>query len=167
MNPALYKVPNTLPGQLFITARPRGGDWLTDEVLAWRRAGINAIVDLLEPQEKQQLDLTDERLEVERSEMDFISLPIADRGVPASTSESIAVISEIFDLLAAGKNVAVHCRQGIGRSGMIAAGVLVKGGLSPQMAMDVVSSSRGLTTPETAEQVRWVEALPANLLVLR
>lgn len=34
-------------GKLAIGPRPRGGDWLEDEVSAWRLAGIDAVLSLL------------------------------------------------------------------------------------------------------------------------
>lgn len=76
-------------------------------------------------------------------------------------------MASIAGALEEGKNVAVHCRQGIGRSGLIAAGVLMTSGLSPQQAMDAVSSSRGLAIPETPEQRSWAQQLPAGLPVVR
>src|SRR5437870_3377638 len=34
-------------GRLAISPRPRGGDWLEDEVREWRLAGVEAVVSLL------------------------------------------------------------------------------------------------------------------------
>jgi hypothetical protein len=41
-------------------ARPRGGDWLTDEVQAWQDACVDVIVSLLMREEQQELELLDE-----------------------------------------------------------------------------------------------------------
>ena len=35
-------------GRLGILPRPRGGDWLRDETMAWREAGLDVVVSLLE-----------------------------------------------------------------------------------------------------------------------
>src|SRR5262245_8964792 len=43
-----------------ILPRPRGGDWLRDETMAWREAGLDVVVSLLEPEEAAQLVLEDE-----------------------------------------------------------------------------------------------------------
>jgi Protein-tyrosine phosphatase len=85
----------------------------------------------------------------ERNCISFISFPIPDRGVPPSFGDAASLMTRIAAQLDAGKNVAVHCRQGIGRSGMIAAGVLVTSGASPEEAMQTVSSARGAEVPET------------------
>jgi len=36
-------------------ARPRGGDWLQDEILALKRSGISILVSLLTPEEEDEL----------------------------------------------------------------------------------------------------------------
>ncbi len=66
---------------------------------------------------------------------------------------------EIARALEEGKNVAVHCRQGIGRSGLIAVGVLAVAGVSLDDAILAVSSARGLDVPETLDQRLWVQGL--------
>jgi protein-tyrosine phosphatase len=42
--------------------------------------------------------------------------------LPVSTLAALSLLSDIAGALEQGKNVAVHCRQSIGRAGMIAAG---------------------------------------------
>ena len=78
---------------------------------------------------------------------------------------SLALLRNIADALEHGKNVAVHCRQGIGRSGLIATGVLVATGIGVEKAIEVVSSARGLTIPETPNQLQWIQSLPTARLV--
>jgi protein-tyrosine phosphatase len=160
MTPDLFRIPGPWRGRLAVVARPRGGDWLEDEASGWRRAGIDVIVSLLEDDEAAQLDLHDEAKAAEANGIRFISFPIPDRGVPASVSEAVSLIAAISDALETGKNVAVHCRQGLGRSGLIAAGVLAGSGLNPERAIEVVSSARGQTVPETPDQRLWVQRLP-------
>jgi protein-tyrosine phosphatase len=58
--------------------------------------------------------------------------------------------------------VAVHCRQGIGRSGMIAAGALMRSGVGADKAVDVVSAARGVAIPETAAQRYWLYQLDSE-----
>jgi protein-tyrosine phosphatase len=121
----------------------------------------------LEEDEAAQLDLADEAKAVEADGLRFISFPIPDRGVPASTPAAVSLLASIAGALEEGKNVAVHCRQGIGRSGLIAAGVLMTSGLSPEQAIQVVSSARGVAIPETSEQRSWAQQLPAGLPAVR
>jgi protein-tyrosine phosphatase len=57
----------------------------------------------------------------------------------------------------------VHCRQGIGRTGLIAACLLVAQGAAPDAAVHNLSAARGLPVPETAEQRRWIDHYAATL----
>jgi protein-tyrosine phosphatase len=165
MRADLFWIPGPWRGRLAIATRPRGGDWLDDEATAWRQADLDVIVSLLESEEASQLGLLDERQAAEDHALRFISFPIPDRSVPASLQEAVSLIGEITAQLEAGKNVAVHCRQGIGRSGLIAAGILIAAGTSPEEAMQIVSSARGISVPETTEQRRWTERLLSGLAV--
>ena len=165
MKADLFWIPGPWRGRLAIASRPRGGDWLDDEASAWRQADIDVVVSLLENDEAAQLDLLRERQAAEDHAINFISFPIPDRGVPSSMQEAVSLIAGIGAQLDAGKNVAVHCRQGIGRSGLIAAGVLMTSGASPGEAMQIVSSARGISVPETLAQRQWTEQLLTGLSV--
>jgi len=143
--------------------RPRGGDWLDDEVGAWRRAGIDAVASLLTEEEASDLGLEQERELCEAKGIRFHSLPIVDRGVPASHADTLAFLRGLDAALNRGANVAVHCRQGIGRSGLIAVGLLVENGLTPEAAVRRTSDARGIAIPETEEQRGWIDRLAATL----
>ena len=129
------------PGKLALAARPRGGDWLGDEAAGWRSAGIDTVLSLLTPEEEQDLDLKNEAREMKKVGMKFISFPIPDRKVPRSESEVADTLEKLDTDLSAGKNVAIHCRQGVGRTGLVAACLLIKKGLSSGAAVD--NSERG------------------------
>jgi protein-tyrosine phosphatase len=153
----LYWLDERWPGKLALAARPRGGDWLQDEISNWKRAGIGSVVSLLTPEEEMDLDLRDESRESNEQDLEFISFPIPDRQVPRSEAKLAAVLDKISDALSAGKNVVVHCRQGVGRSGLVAACLLVKNGMSPGAAVEKASAARGVAIPETIEQREWID----------
>jgi protein-tyrosine phosphatase len=157
MQAKVFWVTGPWRGQLGILPRPRGGDWLADETAAWRAAGIDMVVSLLEAEEEAHLVLEDEAAAAAASSIDFRAFPIPDRGVPASRESVAELTDDIVDALDAGKNVAVHCRQGIGRSGMIVGGVLVAAGSDVPAALRTIKESRGLDVPETQEQQRWLQ----------
>lgn len=83
------------------------------------------VVSLLESDEEAQLALEGEAAAAAANGVDFRPFPIPDRGVPASRESVAELAGGIVDALETGRNVAVHCRQGIGRSGLIVGGVLV------------------------------------------
>lgn len=166
MKPDLYWIPGPWLGKLAVATRPRGGDWLEEEVGGWREAGLDIVVSLLERDEAAQLELASEGEVAESQGLQFISFPIPDRGVPASTRDALLLFSDIASALREGKNVAIHCRQGLGRSGLVAAGSLVTSGMGTAQAIDLVSGARGATIPETSEQLQWIRRLPAEDFVL-
>lgn len=159
MTPQLFWIAGPWPGRLAIATRPRGGEWLEDEVRGWRDAGVDVAVSLLSGQEERDLELTDEARLFRSHDIRFVSFPIVDRSVPASMTKTAELLKQLHDDLQNGKTIAVHCRQGIGRSSLIAAGLLVTAGIDPEAAFSAVESARRLPVPETPEQRVWVERL--------
>jgi hypothetical protein len=149
-------------GRSAVATRPRGGDWLEDEGTRWRRSGIVG-VSLREEHEAGQLDLHGEAQAMGANGVRFISFPVPDRGVPASAPAASPLITAISDALETGDNVAVHCRQGLDRSGMIAAGVVASAGVAPERAIEIVGAARGEIVPETLGQRSWVRRQAGRL----
>jgi protein-tyrosine phosphatase len=160
----VFWIPGPWRGKLGIVPRPRGGDWLVDETNAWREAGIDVVVSLLEPDEEAKLILDGEAAAAAGSGIEFRPFPIPDRGVPASQDSVADLANGILDALEMGKNVVVHCRQGIGRSALIAGAVLVATGEHPKRALKTIAESRGLDVPETVDQRQWVREFASWLL---
>lgn len=159
MRATLYWIENSWPGKLAIVPRPRGGDWLEDEVRAWQQAGLDVIVSLLADDELADLDLQREAELSQAAGLAFISFPITDRSVPLSRPAALKLLRELLHLLDKGKKIGIHCRQGIGRAALVAASLLVIVGVTPEIALQKVSVARGCSVPETAEQRAWVLAL--------
>ena len=156
MGAKVFWVAGPWRGRLGIVPRPRGADWLDNETQAWREVGIDVVVSLLEPDEEAELDLTGESASSSASGLDFRSFPIPDRGVPNSRTAVAQLVEQIVDTLHAGKNVVLHCRQGIGRSALIAAAALILDGQDAETAIRIVRQSRGLEVPETPAQRQWI-----------
>ncbi|MDZ4858625.1 MAG: tyrosine protein phosphatase [Candidatus Hydrogenedentes bacterium] len=153
----LYWIDGPWPGRLAITPRPRGGDWLSDDLRNLHDAGIDSVVSLLTKAEESEFALRSEEALAAASGMRFYSLPIADRSVPESMHEVSDTLLRLEGELANGQNVAFHCRQSIGRAPMIAACVLALTGVDVQEAFQRISTARGIEVPETAEQADWAE----------
>jgi protein-tyrosine phosphatase len=142
--------------RLAIMPRPRGGDWLPDDIGYLQRSGVEAIVSALTASEVEELLLSEEENCCRQCGLRFFSFPIEDRSVPAAPKE----FREFIDLLAVelgkGVAIAIHCRAGIGRSSLLAACLLVRQGLSAVSALQAIEEARGLSVPDTLEQRLWI-----------
>jgi protein-tyrosine phosphatase len=154
-----YQIEGPWRGRLAIVPRPRGDDWLADEARAWKDEGFDVVVSLLTTEEMKDLGLTDEANLSRSHGLQFYGFQIPDLGIPSSITAAQEFLGKLTSELAAGKKVAVHCRQGIGRSGLVAASLLSLSGIDPETAFQRVSAARGLPVPETPEQKRWVTRL--------
>lgn len=145
-------------GRLGIMSRPRGGDWLEDEVAGLRAAGVQVVVSLLTGEEVVELGLEQEEALCGGAGLTFRRMPIPDRDVPPLDPTTARFVEDLRDALLAGATVVIHCRMGIGRSSLIAASTLVLLGVHPDEAFARLSAARGLAVPDTEEQRRWVTA---------
>src|SRR5262245_56586825 len=157
----IFWIPGPWRGSLAIAARPRGGEWLNDETRAWREAGVDVVVSLLEPGEEADLGLSGESTVARASGLGFHALPIPDRDVPKSREAVAELADQIVDALRSGKTVAVHCRQGIGRSAIMVAAALITTGLDAEAAVNAIRQSRGPDVPETPAQHQWISDFAA------
>lgn len=163
MKAELYWIQSIGAGRLATMPRPRGGDWLRDEIVSLRADGVELLVSLLTPYETGELELQAEAALCGAFGIELISYPIEDMRVPPSLSATRELAARLLAALQAGRGVAVHCRAGIGRSSTIAACVLVAAGLTPEDAFARISAARGITVPDTEEQQAWVEQFAATV----
>jgi len=150
------------PGRLAILSRPVA-EQISEEITAWRAAGVTMVASLLEPQEERALGLRNEADLCRAEGIEFMPFPVPDGGVPASLADGMALARRLARVIEAVGTAGVHCRAGIGRSGMIAASVLMALGRSENQALDAVAANRGLRVPETPEQRAWVSSAAREL----
>ena len=159
MRVQLFTVKFPGPGRLSTMPRPRGGDWLADEVAALQEAGVEVVVSLLTDEEIDELDLGEEAQLCQARGIRYFSFPIQDFSVPTSEAEALAFLEGLKALLLEGKHLVIHCRGGIGRSSVMAGSLLILIGQTPQRALELLSDARGMNVPETDEQRAWVEGV--------
>ena len=124
-------------------SRPRGSDWLSDEMEGLREVGTDVLVSMLTSDETDELDLQGEVEAATEAGLIFLTCPTPDRGVP-DTNQFRGLIVELRQALDAGQNVVVHCRMGIGRSSLVAAGILVSEGQTVPEAFEAITTARGM-----------------------
>jgi len=138
------------------------GDWHRDLALdldaiqAW---GATVIVNLIEDHEMVDLGVQDTARQLPAG-IDYIRLPIPDFGVPSTAwhTQWQAESPVLLDRLRAGESILLHCKGGLGRTGMIAARILVELGLTPEESITTVREARAGTI-ETREQEAYVRAI--------
>jgi len=144
-------------GRIGIMARPRGHDWLEDEIRFLEAVGVNVLVSLLTDAEQVELGLLDEAMYCGLHQITYISFAIEDRHTPQLTQLTSTTLQQLAQALNDGKTLVIHCRMGIGRAALIAACVLVVNGLSVDVAFSAIAKARGCSVPDTPEQRAWAE----------
>ena len=68
--------------RLGIMTRPRGNEWLEEDILSLRRQGVQIIASLLDRNEIYELGLEKESELCLKNGIEYINFPITDRNVP-------------------------------------------------------------------------------------
>ncbi|MEM1001014.1 MAG: dual specificity protein phosphatase family protein [Bacteroidota bacterium] len=144
-------------GNLGLMARPKGNDWLFDEIRTLKIYETDILVSLLEQSEQAELELQNEQSICHELSIKFISFPIKDRSVPTNNQAFRTLVEELNNELEQGQKIIIHCRMGIGRTGMLAAGILMQHGYDANSAFELLSKVRTMNVPDTEEQAEWVK----------
>lgn len=123
--------------------------------------GVSTIVGCLTTSEMDWLDVPDLMSEARKLGIEYIHEPFLDQAVPGV--ETMENLVEIIDKrLGNGRKTIIHCVAGLGRSGTVAASVLVKKGYSADESIRLVRESRGPRAIESKAQEMFVRDF-ANL----
>jgi len=163
MGPDIYPVSNIGQGRLCIMAKPSSGEWINEEFDAIKAFGISRVVSLLEAPEAYTVGLSEEEQYCRVREIDFVHYEIPDRGIPASENTFVSVVESLHAGLLDGLNTVIHCRAGIGRTGLMATAILIKNGVNGADAFDLVSKARRVSVPDTQQQHDYVISLERQL----
>jgi ADP-ribosylglycohydrolase len=148
-----------VPGTLLAGEHPGG---LTAELTRTRlrkllEAGIDCFVDLTQPEEASGYR------DALPPGTAYFSRPLPDHGIPAERAHMEAILAYVRGALDSGHRVYLHCRAGIGRTGMVAGCLLAErdgGDLAlAQLNRAWRGSGRAAqwpTVPETPAQTEYV-----------
>ena len=151
MKPLLFEVTQVGTGTLCIMPKP-DGNYLPQAITHFRLLGINNVVCLLETHELVEFKLTQEAELCANAELGFTHFPIPDSQIPADAAAFRHLVAELHTALCAGANITIHCRAGIGRTGIVAGAILLRDGHDLQTALAMLSHARGFPIPETQAQ---------------
>jgi ADP-ribosylglycohydrolase len=161
--PPAAPLPNSywvIPGKLLAGEYPagRGAAETKSRLEKLLHAGIDCFVDLTAPEERTSYR------EILPKGVHHVRKPIRDHGLPEESAHMAEILATIEHALAAQRCVYVHCRAGIGRTGMVIACLLIERGRRPDDALDEVNrlwqrcarSREWPSVPETDEQTEYV-----------
>lgn len=155
MKPLIFEAARIGKGTLCIMPKPDGYN-LTEAVAHFHLLGINRIVSLLENHEIKRFGLEQESTLCERRGINFTHFPITDSQLPRDPKTFQLLVKGLHAELAQGANIAIHCRAGIGRTGILAACILRRDGYDPDTAIQMLSHARGFPMPETDSQYDFI-----------
>ena len=144
-------------------ARPRGNDWLDDEIKWLKIREVDCLVSLLENSEEWDLGLQREREFCKNWGIEFINFPIKDVNIPTNKNEFIQLAIELANQIRENKKVVIHCRMGIGRASILAAAIMINLGFEGKDVFDIIGKYRELKVPDTEEQRDWILSIEENL----
>jgi len=154
----VFRIESIGAGCLAVMAHPASAGNVAGTIREIAAMDFHQVISLLEPAEADLLGLAPEAELVTEQSMNFVSFPIADMGLPACSEDFGRLAHQIFTQIDAGTNTLIHCRGGVGRSGLLAAAVLLQGGRDVPAAFAQVSLMRGRRVPETEQQGAWLQA---------
>ena len=154
----IYRIETLGHGFLAISAHPASEGDAASRIAEFAANGIARVISLLEPGEALALGLQHETELVSAADMGFTSFPIPDMGLPVSLAEFAVLARLLHRQVHSGNNTLIHCRAGVGRSGLLAAAVLMQEGRDAQQAFARVARRRGMPVPETSAQGDWLAA---------
>ena len=123
---------------------------LAEDILLISDWAPDRIVSLVESQEFEYLGVP-QLPEMLSARFNWQHWPLRDLGAPTDSQNSQSAVSEWFTELSKGKKILFHCAAGLGRTGTLAARLLIAAGQEPQEAITVVRTARSGTV-ESLEQ---------------
>lgn len=154
----MYEITGCPAGRIATMPRPRGANWLPAELKSLKASGVTDLVTMLTLNEEIELALLFEPQICEDLGIGFHRLAVKDREVPPRT-EFDYFISTLLPILHNNGFIAIHCRAGIGRSSVVAAGLLCGLGVPAEQALAMISRARGFDVPDTEAQLNFILGL--------
>jgi ADP-ribosyl-[dinitrogen reductase] hydrolase len=149
-----------VPGQMLAGEYPGGSsrEETKERLQKLIGAGVRCFIDLTQPDELEPYD------HLLPADVEYLRKPMKDHSIPARREHMADIQMCVDQALRMGQPVYVHCRAGIGRTGMTVACFLIERGLSGVDALDELNrvwqqcrrAASWPHVPETDEQNQYV-----------
>jgi hypothetical protein len=153
-----------IPGSLLAGEHPTGADEAETRARLGilREAGIDCFIDLTEEGELA------EYTHLLRPEDEYVRFEIPDMGVPYQVARTMDLLLGLRMALGRGRGIYLHCRAGIGRTGLIVGCFLAEEEPSGKSAVKRLNrlwkqsarSAQWPKVPQTVEQANYIRQWP-------
>lgn len=139
------------PGKLGLTIAPgkKGQKFgrthardLSADLQVIKDAGANLLVNLMEVEEGQHWHMHNYDSQAARIGLNVRRYPIQDVNVPSDPTSFRTLVQELHTDLQDGDTIVIHCLGGLGRSGTLAACLLIQNGMNSREAINLVRTCR-------------------------
>ncbi len=152
-----------IQGKLIFTPCPGTKDSsLVDSLATLKQAGASAVISLMPASELASNGAEDIGKQCQAQDMAWFHLPVADEQVPLEDFGQgwKASKQSILERLNAGQDIAIHCKGGSGRTGLIAARIMVEAGIPRADAIALVQALRPKAIQHPAH-INWITQFDA------
>ena len=152
-----------IQGKLIFTPCPGTKDSsLVDSLATLKQAGASAVISLMPASELATNGAEDIGKQCQAQDMAWFHLPVADEQVPLEDFGQgwKASKQSILERLNAGQDIAIHCKGGSGRTGLIAARIMVEAGIPRADAIAQVQALRPKAIQHPAH-INWITQFDA------
>lgn len=147
-----------IKGKLIFTPCPGTKDSsLADALATLKQAGASAVISLMPASELAANGAQDIGKQCQAQDMAWFHLPVADEQVPLEDFGEgwKASKQNILQRLNAGQDIAIHCKGGSGRTGLIAARIMIEAGIPRADAIALVQALRPKAIQHPAH-LNWI-----------
>jgi ADP-ribosyl-[dinitrogen reductase] hydrolase len=149
-----------LPGKLLAGEHPAGAspELTRTRLTSLIASGVSCFIDLTHPEE--QPDYAAQLPDT----VQYFRMPLPDHGIPAAPAQMAQILDCLRTALHEGRTVYLHCRAGIGRTGMAIGCLLAENGHGGETALEELNrlwqqsarSRQWVSIPETDAQSDYV-----------
>lgn len=120
------------------------GECMIDDLLTIRNWGAVALVTLLDESEFNSLGVKDLPMKAVSLNLLWLHLPIRNLGIPDDKFDEQWTWAgpRLNLILREGQRIVIHCKEGIGRAGLVAVRLMIELGMAPAQAIKAVQKAR-------------------------